>query len=174
MAANAGANRIRVKNVNGVMTVEVEERDQKVEIVQDPQQGIRMEVTKQKDGQQVTEKYAAKDAAELKKKHPEAYKLYEKYAKVGGNIRFQVQGGVAQQNAAPRGIRRGVKVATRLLPAWSRQLDEIASDDAIAQASREANEQLKKEVTEAKQRLAELESRLDQAINAAQKTDEPE
>jgi hypothetical protein len=47
-----------------------------VKISESPQ-GIVMTVTRSKDGNEVKKEYKAKDAAELEKRHPEAYKLYK-------------------------------------------------------------------------------------------------
>jgi hypothetical protein len=102
-----GAKKISIKNVNGVKEIDAEEGGRKVHIVDDPQ-GIKMEVTeKNKEGKEETKKYEAKDANELKKKHPEAHKLYEKYATNNGGI--QIQAGPGQLQGAriqigPNGI----------------------------------------------------------------------
>ncbi len=56
---------------NGVKETEVEENDQKIKIHDDPKQGISVEITKEeKDGKDVTEKFEAKNAEELKKEAP--------------------------------------------------------------------------------------------------------
>ncbi len=83
-----GNQRVRAKTVNGVKDVEATENDRTVKIHEDPNKGITVEVTEKTEGKNVTRKYAAKDAAELKKKHPDAHKLYEKYNQGGG---IQVQ-----------------------------------------------------------------------------------
>ena len=85
---------IQIRNVNGVKEINAEEGGVKVKIEESPNKGIKMEVTEKKDGKKVTKKYEAKNADELKKKHPEAYKLYDKYTKrqpVIRNIRIQPQ-----------------------------------------------------------------------------------
>ena len=80
-AGVAGNQRIRIKQVNGVKEIEAVENDRKVTIKEGPGIGIKLEVTEKKDGKETTKKYEAKDADELSKKHPEAYKLYKKYTK---------------------------------------------------------------------------------------------
>ena len=78
-AGLAGNQRIRIKQVNGTKEIEAEENGRKVTIKEDKNNGIQMEVTEKKDGKETTKKYAAKNADELAKKHPDAHKLYKKY-----------------------------------------------------------------------------------------------
>ena len=90
----AGNRIIKMQNINGRKTIEVNDNGKKIEIVEDPQQGIDMSITEKINGQDKTEKYAAKDADELKKKHPAAAKIYEQYkgGRIGGGmIAIQVQ-----------------------------------------------------------------------------------
>jgi hypothetical protein len=95
-----GIKKMSVKTVNGVRDIEAEENGKTVKIHDDPQQGIKIEATSKKDGKDVTEKYEAKDADELKKKHPEGYKLYEQYGKnQGGQVQIQV--GVGNLQVGP-------------------------------------------------------------------------
>ena len=84
-----GGQRVQVKSVNGVKDIEAHENGRTVKIHDDPKQGITVEVTEKKDGKDVTKKYQAKDAAELKKKHPAAHKLYEKYDQQGRGMQIQ-------------------------------------------------------------------------------------
>ncbi len=79
-----GARRVSVKVVNGVKDIEAEENGRKVKIHDDPNNGIKMEVTEKVNGKEETKKYEAKDADDLKKKHPEAHKIYEQYSKGNG------------------------------------------------------------------------------------------
>ena len=83
VGGNAGGNvkSLTVKDVNGVKEIEAKEGGSKVKIVDDPAKGIEVEVTETKDGKETTKKYEAKNADELKTKHPEAYKLYEEFSK---------------------------------------------------------------------------------------------
>lgn len=94
LAIAGAAKRVSVKTVNGVKDVEVEEKDRKIKIHDDPAKGIEMEVTEKKDGKEETKKYEAKNADELKTKHPEAHKLFEEFAKAGAAaVRVEVVGG---------------------------------------------------------------------------------
>lgn len=98
-----GAKRMTVKTVNGVKEIEVDEADRKIKISDDPKNGIKMEVAETKNGKTETKKYYAKSADELKKKHPDAHELYEKYGK--GNPAIQVRAGAIRlplnRNAIP-------------------------------------------------------------------------
>jgi hypothetical protein len=90
----------RIQINNGVKQTEVTDKDLKVKITEDAQGGIQMDVTRKKDGKETTEKYSAKTADELKKKHPDAGKLYEKYGQqLGGGI--QIRALPAVHGAAP-------------------------------------------------------------------------
>ena len=95
-----------MRNVNGIKDIEVTEKDRKVKIHVDPNQGIKVEIMETKEGKPVTRAFKAKNADELKKKSPEAHKLYEKYAKGGaGNIQLgniQIQGNVFPPNQIPK------------------------------------------------------------------------
>lgn len=85
----------RVQIKNGVKQTEISENDLKVKITEDAQRGIEMEVIRKKDGKETTEKYSAKNADELKKKHPEAGKLYEKYSQqLGAGIQIRALPGI--------------------------------------------------------------------------------
>jgi uncharacterized protein Yka (UPF0111/DUF47 family) len=75
-----GVRTIQVQNINGVKRTTVQDKNRKITIEEDPNQGIKIEVTEAKDGKSETKKYEAKDAAELKKKHPEAHKIYEEFS----------------------------------------------------------------------------------------------
>jgi hypothetical protein len=104
-----GAQQIQMRNVNGVKSIKVNDNGRQIQIDEDPNKGIKIEVNEKVDGKDVKKKYEAKNAAELKKKHPEGYKLYEKYGK-GGQIQMQrnvplIQGMQIQAAPALRGRR---------------------------------------------------------------------
>jgi len=87
-----GVKRVTIKQVNGVKDIDVAEGDRKIKIHDDPNQGIKVQITEKKDGKEETSKYEAKDADELKKKHPEAHKIYEEYTKKNAGGAIQIQG----------------------------------------------------------------------------------
>jgi len=72
---------IKIRNVNGVKNIYVTENDHKITIIDDPDRGIKIEITDNKDGKPATRTFQANNIEELQKKSPEAYKLYLKYSK---------------------------------------------------------------------------------------------
>lgn len=82
------AKSISVSVANGVKTINVDDNGKQIKIVDDPKKGIEGQYTETKDGKETTQKFAAKDAEELKTKHPDAFKLYEQYTK-GGGVRVE-------------------------------------------------------------------------------------
>ncbi len=104
--------RIQGNNVNQNRTVDVNENGKRTHITEDAN-GIEVKVTESVGGNEKTDTFKAKDADELKKKFPEAHKLYEKYVNGPGvgNLRIQAQAmpiqiGVAgpPQIALPQGF----------------------------------------------------------------------
>jgi translation initiation factor 1 (eIF-1/SUI1) len=106
LQVQGGAQGIKMRNVNGIKDIEVTENGRKVTIHDDPNQGIEVEIIETKEGKPVTRTFKAKNADELKKKSPEAHKLYKKYAKGGvGNIQqgnIQIQGNVFPPTQIPQ------------------------------------------------------------------------
>lgn len=176
---NAGANfkRVSVKNVNGVKEIEAEETGRKVKIVDDPANGIKLELTETKDGKETTKKYEAKNADELKTKHPEAHKLYEEYAKGPAGIQIQgIQiGGIGGAlpaipgagRAAP--IRRRLKILRPDEVEAAREnvkdaLEDLGASLETLRKEAEKSEELKgaiKKAEAAKRRLEELQGKLE-------------
>jgi predicted transcriptional regulator len=70
---------IKIRSVNGVNNIYVTENDRKTVIIDDPDTGIKIEITDTQDGKPVTRAIQANNIEELQKKSPEAYKLYKKY-----------------------------------------------------------------------------------------------
>ena len=54
--------------------------NKKITIIDDPNRGIKIEITDTQDGKPVTRTYQEKNINELQKKSPEAYKIYKKYS----------------------------------------------------------------------------------------------
>ncbi|MBI1902362.1 MAG: hypothetical protein HYS13_14775 [Planctomycetia bacterium] len=91
--AGGGNVRISVKNANGNKTIDVDDNGKKIQIAEDAGGAIKMLVTETEGGKEKTSKYEAKNADELKKNHPDAHKLYEKYKDgVVGNIQIRAFG----------------------------------------------------------------------------------
>ncbi|MEK6260690.1 MAG: hypothetical protein AABP62_18985 [Planctomycetota bacterium] len=103
---NGGANQsVRIKVVNGDRTIEAQDGDEKVEIRDKNGKEIELKHTRPVDGKAKTDEYKAADLDDLKTKHPEAAKLYQKYAPGNG-----IAGGAAvriQIQAGPGGLRAG-------------------------------------------------------------------
>jgi hypothetical protein len=159
----------RVQINNGVKQIEVDDNGTKVKITDDPNKGIRVETTEKKEGKEQTKQYSAKNADELKKKHPEAYRLYEKYGKQQA-IQFraiQLQPGAArpipilpQRGAAARpalktGASTMLKSAERLVQSSIKQLERLKDSpegnpddvDKSVQRLKEIAKQLQEERT---------------------------
>jgi uncharacterized protein YukE len=167
-----GGRQVRTKITNGVKEIEAEENGRKVKIVDDPNNGIKMEITEKKDGKETTRKIEAKDADDLKKKDAEAHKIYEQYSKNAGRI--QIRGIQLQPGRAiplpirPGGIRplrriRDLRGAQDQIEKAAKELDEAVKQlkKAIEDGSQadelkksvERLEQVRKDVQEAKEKL---------------------
>ena len=96
---------VSVKNVNGNKEIDVTDNDTKIRIAEN-KDGITMTVTDppQGDKKPKPREYKAATADELKKKHPEAYKLYEKYAKGQGVAMGNVQIAVVGQGGPVKAV----------------------------------------------------------------------
>ena len=97
LVPGGGAMQIAMANVNGEKTVDVNENGRKVKITEG-KGGIVVTVTEKPEAGKKPEpkEYKAASEAELKKKHPEAHKLYEKYGKnqgAAGMANFQIIAG---------------------------------------------------------------------------------
>ena len=183
-----GVSRISISNVNGVKRIEADENGKKVRIDDDPQNGIKMEVTTQKDGKDITEKYEAKNADELKKNFPEAHKLYKQYSDgMGGNMggiqiqmgkAIQIGGGpVATQPAAaaaiPPGLGAGdvpIEVTTAMMKRLAEQLQALSKGDRLKDAPASERENLKKQAEELKRQISDLEKHLEKSAKAEAET----
>jgi hypothetical protein len=94
--------RIQANGINQNRSVAVDENGKRTHITED-QNGIEVKVTEKVEGKDKTDTFKAKDADELKKKFPEAHKLYEKYVNGPGvgNIQIQAQAIPIQIGVAP-------------------------------------------------------------------------
>ncbi len=151
-----GAQNIQVQNNNGVKDISVQENGRSIKIHDDPNKGITVEITEKVNGKDVKKKYEAKDVAELKKKHPEAHREYEKYSK---GAQIQIQAPIAIQ---------GIRVAP-VLPGFqppgnakelAKQLEKIS---AQVDEARKLLEQLK----ENPQQTESLQKAIDQLEEGA-------
>ena len=78
------------KVVNGVKETNVQENGEKYRIVEDPNNGLTVEIAKQQNGKEVTEKFEAGNADELKKKSPKAHKIFDRYSRNPFGNRMQL------------------------------------------------------------------------------------
>ena len=92
-----GVVRIQVRNANGDRDIEVTENGKTVKITENARDGITVQRTEKVDGKEKTQKWTAKNKEELKKKHADAFKLYEQHSGLGA-IRI---GGIRMQQAIP-------------------------------------------------------------------------
>lgn len=159
--------RVSTKNINGVKEIDAQENGRKVKIVDDSANGIKMEVTETKDGKEETKKYEAKNADELKMKHPEAHKLYDEYTKAPAGIQVQgIQVGPGGLNVRP--IRRAKILRPEELDAAQENIEgalkELNASLETLRREAEKNGELKGAVEKteaAKKRLEELKGKLE-------------
>jgi|GEM_PF-1001560 len=170
-----------VRKEGETQVVQGQENDVHFRIAEHPKEGITVELTRLKDGKEVTEKFQAKNAEELQKQHPEAYQFYKRHylevVKQGGQAVWGVGPGVKLggpvqvQPVAPGGRRwTGVDTATMQLPMFIRIITQtMATEQAIKDSTKESLEKLKQESQKARQALEELEKRLQEAIEQKEK-----
>jgi len=166
--AGGQGQKVKTKITNGVKEIEVEEKDRKIKITEDPAGGIKMEVTEKKEGKETTKKYAAKNADELKKKHADAHKIYEKYGK-GAGANIQIQAFPGQPGGAIRIAPRAVPImrgaiagkgnaarlghARRLIEATAKQLKGEGAGDRVTKCAKRL-EEIAKQLQEIEGELA--------------------
>jgi hypothetical protein len=155
--AAAGGQTRQVRIVNGVKQIEVSENGRRVSITEDPAKGLQVEVTEKKDGKETTQKYAAKNAEEMKKQQPEGHRIYVQYIEQQPGVQIQVQPGGAfgfggaLPALAPAGAkeaRRAAAVTLRhaqqLVEAAARQLENVPPDSDQAKDAKSSRQRLEK------------------------------
>ena len=179
IAGAPGARTIRVQNINGRRTIEINENGKKTEIIDDPQQGIDMSITEKVDGKEKTQKIAAKNLEELKKNHPEAAKVLEQFQGnnvAGGVIQIQVQAngfpgappmivpgprflppGFLPNGVQPQQVAEPVAETRKILAEATEQLKKQAAETA---GQREALDKSIERIQSADKKLAEAEAKL--------------
>jgi hypothetical protein len=176
VVAGPGGNVVQVVQQNQNRDIVVEENGKKVHIEEATGKGIKVSITETVDGKEQTKVWQAKDLAELKQKHPEAAKLYQKHAPpanvLGGAIgvgRVQIQGlpaGVQniqiQAGAQRAGIDRGalaeqIKQANDRLEKTVEGLEKLAAD---ANASPESLRKLAAEIGRIRAELSAVNKKL--------------
>jgi hypothetical protein len=155
---NQQKNILQVRQAGGRRTIEASDNEREIKIVEDQQNGIQMEVTAGAGDQRKTKKYTAKNAAELKKKHPQAHKLYEKYSKNNGLI-FR---------PANQGLR--VQIGPAAIPQpqprpAEKDADKRATNQRPPQPHHEAQDEAAEELERIQQQLQKLTDEIDQLQN---------
>ena len=102
-----GARKVSIKNVDGNKEIDVEEGERKIKIVESADGHIKLKVEGKKDDMDGSMEVEADNEEDLKKKDPEAHKIYKKYANGG------VGGAKIEFGAFPAGP-RGIRIAPAL------------------------------------------------------------
>ena len=100
----AGRQTTTVRIINGKRQIEAQNGDEKVQINDTNGLDIVLKHTRMVDGKEKTDEYKATDLDDLNKKHPEAAKLYGKYANNNLNIRGGGGVPIQVQIGAPGGV----------------------------------------------------------------------
>jgi hypothetical protein len=138
-----GVQSLKFNMVNDKRHIEAVAGDEKVEITDTNGKDIELKHTRRVDGKSKTDEFKADDLDDLKKKHPDAAKLYEKYAAgpnpgFGGGIQMQI-GGIG----APRPLQ-----LPRPVPGFRPELNPTPSQTDGARTIRAELDGRKIEITE--------------------------
>lgn len=159
VAAKGGVRRISVKDIDGLREIEVVEAERTIVINEDRAKAIKMKVTTKQDGEEEVKDYEADNADDLKAKHPEAFKLYEQYAKQEGAAVIRIRPDTPVIVREPRAIREHLdKVDQELVKATEKlreQMKAAEKDDELRKIVEvmEAMEAAKKELEQARERF---------------------
>jgi hypothetical protein len=173
----AQAIQIQAQNFNGKREVNVVEKGRKIQITDTNKKDIVVRVTETVGGKEKTTESKAKGVAELKKKHPEAAKLFEKYANQQNNViqLFAGPGGIQIQGVpqvipirgnpfAPRQAAPNAKAANTEIDKAKAQLDKaVARLKTLAGNKNVKPEDLRKlaeELQSARKQLDEAQKKL--------------
>jgi hypothetical protein len=161
------ARQVRVQNNNGKREISIDEGARKIKINDGAGQPIKIEVTTRKTtGKDSTEKYEAKDVEELKKKHPEAYKIYKDWENQRNPFGLQAGGGINVMGIGPAGAPfqpppdQQVRTAIMVLQSLHRRVGSLIQGDQVQKASPQSKAELKQALDQLKQTLADVEKRL--------------
>jgi hypothetical protein len=149
----------QVMGNQGHRTIHARDNDRTVDIKDDTLGGISMTVVETVNGKEVRNEYAARDANELKLKHPEAYKLYEKHTagkQMGAVVNGQfVLGGFG--NVFPPDPARAQQAAAAQVA-----LQSLARIEAEIESTRATVQRLRHRVATGQTPEADLQPYLDQ------------
>lgn len=156
VAGKGAARRMSVKNIDGLREIEVVEAERTIIINEDRAKAIKMKVTTKQDGKEEAKEYEADSAEHLKAKHPEAFKLYEQYAKQDEGAAVLIRPDRPVIVREPRAIREHLDKAQLQLDEAAAQLQkrmEATEKDDQLRKIVEAMEAAKKEVEQARERF---------------------
>ncbi len=140
---------VSVSVTDGVKTIKVDDNGKKINIVEDKEKGISGSITETKEEKETVEKFAAKNAEELKEKFPEAFKLYEQYA-LGGGVKVEAvlvgEGGIVAR-AEARAVDPKEALEERI-KRLQEQIEKVQADTALP-------EEVKKKAVASYERLLE-------------------
>ncbi len=113
----ANGEKVQTSVINNERAIQVERGDERIEIRDKSGKDIVVRQTRTVDGKPKTDEFKAADSDELKKNHPEAFKLYEQYTPRNGNAQIGGGnlGGVIQIQVGPGPF--GVANGARRVPA---------------------------------------------------------
>lgn len=137
-AAGAGARIPGNPLAPGPRKFQGEHQGQKVMITDDQGKNIRITITQPDKDKEATEKFEAEDFSDLKQKHPDIAKIYQKFAGKGlqqppqpfGLINGNVQVQIRNQAAVPRPIdpARQLQMVRQWLQRSQQQLERLSRD----------------------------------------------
>jgi hypothetical protein len=155
IAPGINAQRVRIQYNNGGREINIEEADRKIKINDGKGQPIKIEITTKANGKDSAEKHEAKDADELKKKHPEAYKFYQAWENQGNPLGFPagVAINIVQIQLPPD---QQVRTAIGVLQALHQHVDVLSKGDQVQKASPQARADLKQAVDQFQQTLTDV------------------
>ena len=156
VAIKGGVRRMSVKDIDGLREIEVVEADRTIVINEDRAKAIKMKVTTKQDDKEEVKEYEADSAEDLKAKHPEAFKLYEQYARQEGAAVVRIRPDTPVIVREPRAIRERLDKAQQQLDKATEQLQkrmEATEKDGELRNIIEAMEAAKKELDAARERF---------------------
>ncbi len=153
----AGMKSVSISNVNGVREINAQENGATIRITDDPNEGITVKITTTEAQEAATTSYKAKNAAELKKNHPEAYTYYQEYA---GNHQGAAIVQMHMENRGFAGRRFRINAIIRDLNQLATRLASPATRADLNAAAPRATEQLLEKIQRLKRELDLLEKRL--------------
>jgi hypothetical protein len=145
-----GHRNVRVTVVDGVKTIDAQENGRKIRITEDAN-GIDMTITENRDGKEVSEQFQAKDAEELKKNHPNAHEVYQRYAGGAGPVRIHIgQGFLPIQPLLPRPMPPD---AMRQMKDAQKRLEEMIKEGDLPGRMREMLQEQMRRMQEMQNRI---------------------